>query len=73
MILWGDQSSFDVHANSLKLYLRLWSVFLGGVHHLLMSMLTLKFKIVPETLVSDTVGGQSSLMSMLTLNLKIIP
>ena len=44
-----------------------------GVNHLLMSMLTLNFKIVPETLVSDTWGVNHLLMSMLTVNFKIVP
>ena len=35
-------------------------MILSGVSHFLMSMLTLNFKIVPEILVSDLGGGQSS-------------
>ena len=38
-----------------------------------MSMLTVNFKIVPETLVSDTWGVNHLLMSMLTVNFKIVP
>ena len=38
-----------------------------------MSILTVKFKIVPETLVSDTWGIYDLLMSMLTVNFKIVP
>ena len=38
-----------------------------------MSMLTVNFKIVPETLFSDTWGVNHLLMSMLTLNFKIVP
>ena len=39
----------------------------------MMSMLTVNFKIVPETLVSDTWGVNHLLMLMLTLNFKIVP
>ena len=35
-------------------------MILGIVNHLLMLILALNFKIVPETLVSDTWVGQSS-------------
>ena len=43
------------------------------VNHLLLSMLTLNFKIVLETLVSVYWGVNHLLLSMLTLNFKIIP
>ena len=46
---------------------------LRGVNPLLMSMLTLNFKIVPETLVSDTGVVNPLLMSLLTINFKIVP
>ena len=39
----------------------------------MMLMLTLNFKIVPETLVSDTWRVNYLLMLMLTLNFKIVP
>ena len=38
-----------------------------------MSMLTVNFKIVPETLVSDTWRVNHLLMLMLALNFKIVP
>ena len=44
-----------------------------GVNHLSMTMLTLHFEIVPETLVSDTGGVNHLLMPKLTLSLKIVP
>ena len=40
---------------------------LRGFNPLLMSLLTVNFKIVPETLVSDTVGFNHLLMSLLIL------
>ena len=43
------------------------------VNHLLLSMLTLNFKIVLETLVSVYWGVNHLLLSMLTLNFKIVP
>ena len=46
---------------------------MGGINHLLLSMLTLNFKIVPDILVSDTGGSFIFLLSMLTLNFKIVP
>ena len=48
-------------------------MILGWVSHLLMLMLTLNFKIVPETLVSDTWRVNHLLMLMLTVNFKIVP
>ena len=43
-----------------------------GVNHLLLSMLTLNFKILPKTLVSE-IRGSIILSSMLTLTFKIVP
>ena len=44
-----------------------------GVNHLLMLILALNFKIVPETLVSDTWGVHHLLMFILALKFKIVP
>ena len=75
-VMLRGQSSFNVLANSLtlKLYLRLWSVILRGVNPLLMSLLTVNFKIVPVRLWSVILGVNHLSISLLTLmNFKIVP
>ena len=45
-----------------------------GVNHLLLSMLTLNFKIVPKTLVSEMWGGPSSfVVHANSFNFKNVP